>query len=317
MESELVNLQQRVAELEEALAAVAAHQRPSRSRWRTALVSMFCAGIVAIGLAVALARPASATLTDQGPSKVVAPFQVVDSAGRVLFNVESQPAGGVIGIFNTKGDRVIELLAGPEGSSSIGLIDKGIRKVHLVLDGQAGGTVIVGGDETTTHIVEDGVKVMSPGKAGTNPVVGLGLSEDGQGTLQIFNSAGKLAVELGIAKTNNAGLAKLFSSTQAQMILNGEVGIRQTNAQGQPVFQAGVDDNGQGYAMAANKAGAYVSKISVAADGSSGRVEVSSGGEVKGLMGVLQNGKGDVCASGDPGKQVCLSGLAAKSFIPY
>ncbi len=196
MESEIVKLQERVSELEAALAAVAAQQRPSRHRWRAVRVGMFCAGIVAIGLAVTLATSASATLTAQGPSTVIAPFKVVDGAGRVLFSVEAGPAGGNIGIFNTKGDRVIEKLAGPAGSSSIGLIDNGMRKVHLLLDPKAGGAVVVGGDETTTHVVEDGVKVVGPGKAGTNTVVGLGLNEDGQGSLQVFNSAGQPAVEI-------------------------------------------------------------------------------------------------------------------------
>jgi len=44
-----------------------------------------------------------------------------------------------------------------------------------------------------------------------------------------------------------------------------------------------------------------LSKISVATDGSSGRVEVSAGGEVKALMGIKLNGKGDVCANGEKG----------------
>ena len=60
-----------------------------------------------------------------------------------------------------------------------------------------------------------------------------------------------------------------------------------------------------------------MSKLSVATDGPSGRVEVSSGGDIKVLMGVLEGGKGDVCAHGDPGKQVCMSGLAVKSLIRY
>jgi hypothetical protein len=46
-------------------------------------------------------------------------------------------------------------------------------------------------------------------------------------------------------------------------------------------------------------------------------VEVSAGSEVKVLMGVLDNGKGDVCANGAAGKQACMSGLAIKALMPY
>jgi hypothetical protein len=67
----------------------------------------------------------------------------------------------------------------------------------------------------------------------------------------------------------------------------------------------------------AQAAGSFMSKLSVATDGPSGRVEVSSGGDIKVLISVLTNGKGDVCANGDPGKQVCMSGLAIKSLIRY
>jgi hypothetical protein len=55
----------------------------------------------------------------------------------------------------------------------------------------------------------------------------------------------------------------------------------------------------------------------VASNGSSGRVEVSGAGEIKVLMGMLDSGKGDVCANGSPGKQVCISGLAVKTLTPY
>ncbi|HVS81810.1 MAG TPA: hypothetical protein VHE60_08745 [Pyrinomonadaceae bacterium] len=255
MESELVNLQRRVEELEAALAAVAAQQRPSRRRWRIVPVGMLCAGIVAIGLAVTLATGASATLTPQGPSKVLAPFQVFDNKGQLLFAVVADPTGGgghAI-VFNNDGTIAAEILG----------------------------------------------------------------TQAGNGQMRI-NKAGATRVSLGIAVKGDAGTISLFSNTtQAQTILHGDVGIQQKNAQGLPVAQLGVDDNGQGYAMAANRSGTFMSKLSVAADGSSGRVEVSQGGDIKVLMGVLENGKGDVCAHGDPGKQVCLSGLAVKSLIRY
>ncbi len=255
MEIELENLQKRVAELEAALAAVAAQQRPARRRWRAMLVGMLCAGVVAISLAVNFATGASATITPQGPSKVVAPFEVYNNQHQLLFAVVADPSsgGGHAIVFNSAGQPAGEILA----------------------------------------------------------------TQDGNGQIKV-NKGGTTRVQLGISTAADAGSIVLSSNnTQAKTILHGVVGIQVQNASGQPVFQAGRDDNGQGYAMAANNAGSFMSKLSVAADGSSGRVEVSSGGEVKVLMSVLTNGKGDVCANGDPGKQVCMSGLAIKSLIRY
>src|SRR2546426_2580693 len=141
-------------------------------------------------------------------------------------------------------------------------------------------------------------------RAQKRPAAEIFATSTGEGAMDI-NKGGKARIELGISKAGEAGLIQLYSNTtKAQTILHGDVGIQQKNAQGNPVFQAGADDHDNGYAMAANRAGNFLSKISVESDGSSGRVEVSAGGEVKVLMGVLGNGKGDVCATGDPGKQV-------------
>jgi hypothetical protein len=252
MENELVNLQRRVAELEAALAAVAAQQRPWRRSWRMVRVGVFCAGIVAIGLAVTLATRASATLTPQGPSKVVAPFEVFDNKGQRLFAVVADPGGGGgnATIWATSGVPATVIRATPAGNGEL--------------------------------------KIMS----GELPKISLGVL------------------------TSSAGSIYLFSNTPARTIINGDAGIRQTNAQGQPVAQLYVDENGQGSFLALNRAGVGMSKLSVAADGSSGLVEVSQGGEIKATMGVKEGGKGDLCVEGRKGL-ICLSGVAIKSLIPW
>jgi hypothetical protein len=258
MDSELVNLQRRVAELEAALAAISSESRQPKLRRRAALAPLICVGILAVCVLILLVRGVGPSVTAQGgstgPSKVVAPFQVVDGKGQLLFSVQAEDSGGggAAFIFTNAGIPAAEMLA----------------------------------------------------------------TQSGNGQLRIMHN-GATKISLGISTASDAGSILLFSNSQAETIIHGGVGIQQKNAQGQPVAQLGADDNGQGYAMAANRAGTYLSKISVAADGSSGRVEVSQGSDIKVLMGVLENGKGDVCAHGDPGKQVCLSGLAVKSLIRY
>ena len=243
MESELDNLQRRVAELEAALAAISRKERRSPfPRW-AGLTMLIGAVIVAIGLVFPFTSGARAIQKPQGPLKVTAPFEVFDNNGQRLFAVVADPTSG--------------------GGDAIFFNNAGVPAAEI---------------RSTT-------------KAGT-------------GEIRIMDGA-DTKISLGITAAD-AGSIYLFSKSQAVTIINGGAGIRQTNAQRQPVAQLGVDDNGQGYAMVANRAGTFLSKISVAAGGSSGRVEVSSGGDIKVLMGVLENGKGDVCANGEKGS-ACLS----------
>jgi len=294
MEIELENLQKRVAELEAALAAVAAQQRPWRRRWRRAPVGMLCAGIVAIGLAATLAAGTGATPTPQGPSKVVAPFEVVDGTGRTLFKVAMGGSGAGIAVFYDLAGDEYAVIAKQAEKPIFQALQHGILKAGMGVGGGGNGRIVVGGE-------------------GEPSVTLLGGKEGG---VYVSNAAGNHVVELDIAKANSAGHIRLSSNTQAQTILNGEFGIRQTNAQGQPVAQLYVDDNGQGSMLALNRAGVGMAKVSVAADGSSGLVEVSQGGEIKATMGVKEGGKGDLCVEGRKGL-VCLSGVAIKSLIPW
>ncbi len=147
------------------------------------------------------------------------------------------------------------------------------------------------------------------------PAVEILASGEGNGAVSLMNK-GTERVSVGIAG-NGAGLLVLKSAGQAATQLNGAFGARQTNAQGQPSAQWGVDDSNNGYFMAAGRAGRFLSRLTTDEGGSTGRVEVMGSDEVKVLMGVKENGKGDVCANGAPGKQVCFSGLAIKTLTPF
>jgi hypothetical protein len=294
MEPELVNLQRRVAELEKALIQVSAHRgRPAR--WAATAGAVAGALVMAAASARVFAQPGLPP-----PSKVTAPFEVVDGRGRTLFKVQMSASGAGLALFYDDTGEETAIIGRATGSDKpdFQVVRKGVLVAGLGA-WENGGGVLALYDKT-------GVLSASIGTAASS----------GAGVMRVFNK-GTPRIELGVAKGSESGSMSLFSKSKAETILVGDAGIRQTNAQGNPAAQFGVDDNSNGYVMAANPGGLFLSKLGVASNGSSGRVEVSGGGEIKVLMGVLDNGKGDLCATGSPGKQACISGLAVKTLTPY
>jgi len=308
MKDELTNLRQRVAELETTLAAMAFKQQPHHRRFFPAVV--FSAAVVcALVIGLCFSSSGSATAVMQGPSRVIAPFEVVDGKGRTLFKIQMSASGAGLGIFYDETGEEVAIIGQAKGSGlpTIRVLDKGIDKVGIGIN-QTGDGFIQVGNKVDSRVQLSGGEDASVGIFTPNNylVSRMFKTKSGEGAIDIAKG-GKPRVELGIAEAGDCGIITLWSNTtQARTTLLGDYGIRQTNGQGQPAFQAGVDDSGLGYAMAANRAGAFVSKIS--SDGSVGRVEVSAGGEVKALMSIKLNGKGDVCANGDKGT-LCLSNI--------
>lgn len=252
MQNELLKLQERVAELEEALAALSKTKHGVNLRRAGGSAAMICLVVLAICLALSLKTGAAVT-SPQAPTRVAAPVQVWDK-DKLLFNVQAADNGGGAAVYVFNKDNL--------------------------------------------------------------PIAEISATAIGNGQVSVKTKEGTERVGLGIA-VNGAGLLLLNSAGQAATQLNGAFGARQTNAQGQPAAQWGVDDLNKGYFMAAGRTGKFLSRLTTDEGGATGRVEVMGNDEVKVLMGVKENGKGDVCANGAPGKQVCFSGLALKSLIPY
>jgi hypothetical protein len=292
MDLELVSLQRRVAELEKALIHVTAQRRRSMS-WP------------AIAGALLMAAAGARVFAQPGlppPSKVTAPFEVVDGRGRTLFRVQMSASGAGLGLFFDDAGQEAAIVGRASGSDkpTFQVVRKGVLVAGLgTSEGGGGGDLALydsSGRMTTTITSRSG--------------------DSGSGLIRVM-SKGVPRIEMGIANQTDSGSMSLFSKTKAETIIVGDAGVRQTNAQGNPAAQFGVDDNSNGYFMAANPAGTFLSRLGLASNGSSGRVEVSGGGEIMVLLAMRDNGKGDVCATGSPGKQVCLSGLAIKTLTPY
>jgi hypothetical protein len=292
MEPELVSLQRRVAELEQALTRIAARRRRP-PLWRVT-ASMLAGALVMAAGARLFAQPGIT------PSKVTAPFEVVDTRGRTLFKVQMSASGAGLALFYDDTGQETAIVGRATGSDKpeFQVLRKGVLVAGLGAWENGGGHLSI---YDNTGVLEATIGAAASG---------------GAGVMRVF-SKGAPRIELGVANGSDSGSMSVYGKGKAETIIVGDVGVRQTNAQGLPAAQFGVDDNNNGYVMAANPGGTFLSRLGLATDGSSGRVEVSGGGEIKVLMAIRENGKGDVCANGSPGKQACLSGLALKTLTPF
>jgi len=206
-------------------------------------------------MALAVGAAIGTPVTAQNPARVVAPFQVVDKQGHMVFQAAVSPDGVPTGYFyDISGDIAAAIGAKP-----------GTPTIQLLKGGNYRG--------------------------------GLGVAQGGNGLLELLGKTG-------------------VSENQRVHII-GAQGLIVYNYAGKEVASVGMDDHSQGYAVVNNGTGVHMASLAVAQDGSGGRVSVLKPGSITVLMGVLENGKGDVCANGAPNRQVCLSGLALKNFIPY
>jgi hypothetical protein len=290
MESELVSLQRRVAELEKALIQVTAHRRRPMS-WPAIAAAL----VVAAAGARVFAQPGLPP-----PSKVTAPFEVIDTRGRTLFKVQMSASGAGLALFYDDAGEETAIVGRARGSDKpeFQVVRKGVLVAGLGAWENGGGTLDL----------YDSTGV---------PTASIGTARSAAAGLMRVLTKGTKRIELGVAKDRDSGSLSVYGTGKAETLIVGDVGIRQKNQQGLPAAQFGVDDSNNGYVMAANPAGTFLSRLTTSTDGSGGRIEVSGGGEVKVLMAIRENGKGDVCANGSPGKQVCLSGLAIKTLTPF
>lgn len=108
---------------------------------------IFSAGMVAAGLVITVAGAIKATSTIQGPSRVVAPFEVVDGKGRTLFKIQMSASGAGLGIFHDDAGQEVAIIGHSTGSQqpTIRVMDKGIDKAGIGIS-KGDGIIQVGND---------------------------------------------------------------------------------------------------------------------------------------------------------------------------
>lgn len=171
MEREVANLERRVAELEAALAIVSKRRdRPELRRWVT-LAPLMCAGMLILCVGIFLGEGTGSFAAAQGgPSKVVAPFQVVDKTGRVLFKVAMHTQGtGVAIVYDAQENEMVTLgvsspalgkypiqVSSPEGNTKVGIGVNAAGEGVVVLNSKAKSTLgLTGAGIVKAHNAQD------------------------------------------------------------------------------------------------------------------------------------------------------------------
>lgn len=221
-------------------------------------------------------------------SRVKAPFEVVDRAGRpILRVVEGEPTGaGVVitsgaggarhGVYvlNAKGARVAALGQAPAGRGALAIREPDGKVIFAVTDGAPTGTgvVVTGGD----HGARRGLYVLSDG--GTR-VAGIAQAPDGYGVLALRDAKGitrARADGTGTLRISNAKgsdvlrVAEEPGSDPAQVIIAGGAdggSVRVANGRGKAVAGLLGGVRGAGAVAVGNGEGQTLAEMSVSPDG--------------------------------------------------
>lgn len=140
------------------------------------------------------------------------------------------------------------------------------------------------------------------------------LSAADAGKLTIFGG-GAAKTTIGVS-AENAGLLRLESAGGNSVLLHGVGALKTMNPAGKEVVDIGVDPHGNGIVDVRHSAGVGGVRLDVG-DNGAGNLKIHTPPfEIMAQMGIKEAGRGDVCVMGRKGL-LCLSGVAAKSLIPW
>lgn len=190
------------------------------------------------------------------PSRVMAPFQVVDSRGQVIFEVGA-PGQGSIGnyndalIYNSAGKPVVDMLATADGGVIHASSGSNWEKSYVVMSGTSDffGVSITqnGGPRARLQSSDaDGASLAVYGGDKTKPVAQLGQGKGG-GDLQIYDGGGSSVAEL--AAQDSGAELKLAKSSDATTYVataasSKGVGVAVRKAGTQSAFMGAADNGG-------------------------------------------------------------------------
>ena len=325
MESEILNLQKRVAQLEAALAEMSQERR---RRWfyrRAGLTMLVCTVVGAVAFAFTFSA------TAQGPSKVTAPFQVVDNHGKALFSVWADPQTGSssVIVWNQQGRPAAEISATAAGNGLATIMRNGQIRAGLGVS-QAGDGLIraLGVSDKAEADLSGDIGLFLRNTDG-QPIAAFGVDQNSHaGTAYLPDEHGSRILELGRATGSDkpdiqilrSGNLKLGIGTSKDddglMVLNGGksktnlivqgTGILQAdNKDGKTVVSLGVSGFGGGDLHLRNSSATNVVGI-FSEQGNTGIAQFfDAAGQERVTMGTAYGGKGDVCVSGNI-RKACL-----------
>ena len=327
MECEILNLQKRVAELEAALAEISQERRRWFSR-RAGLTMLVCAVVGAVGFAFTFSA------TAQGPSKVTAPFQVVDNHGKVLFSVWADPQTGAssLTVWNQQGRPATEIVTTQAGNGSLEIMRNAQPRVSLGVSpvGEAGvinafsasskAQVYIHGDLGLTHRNAAGQDIARFGIDQNSHAATVFLAdEQGNKSLELGRATGSdkpdiqilrggnLKLGIGTSKDNDGLIMLNGGKNKTNLVLQGTGIFQADNGSGKTVITLGVNGFGGGGLHLRNSSGTDVVGI-FSEQGQTGIAHFfNAAGQERVTLGTYSNGKGEVCASGSVAS-VCVGG---------
>jgi len=355
MNAEMMELRARVAALERALdASIRGHRADERrATARTILCGVASAaavGLLALPASIRAAGPTSVTApftVVDGSGRLVmrvnddanrgAVVSLYNAAARGVVEIGASPSGccGTVRIYdgadNAKPKALIGVnedntgglqLAGP-GNGVTQVSGKGVvianteRKPVVVLRQDAdGGYVQLRNDSGTIGAdlwasATGGILQVNDPSANQAARIDAGR---GPGRMTIFGG-GAAKTTIGVSG-ENAGLLRLESARGNSVLLHGIGALKTLNHVGHEVVDIGVDDHGSGIVDVRHSAGVGGVRLDVSETGAGNLKIHSPPFEIMAQMGLKEAGRGDVCVMGRKGL-LCLSGVAAKSLIPW
>jgi hypothetical protein len=136
----------------------------------------------------------------------------------------------------------------------------------------------------------------------------------GPGKMTIFG-AGVAKSTIGVS-ADDAGLLRLDSARGNSVLLHGIGAVKTLNHVGREVVDIGADDHGNGIVDVRHSSGVGGVRLDVSETGAGNLKIHNPSFEIMAQIGLKEEGRGDMCVMGRKGL-ICLSGIAAKSLIPW
>jgi hypothetical protein len=355
MNADLLELRARVAALEQALDASTRRHRAVERRGiaRTILCTAASAAVVGLLASPASIRAAGPTSVTapftvvDGSGRLVmrvnddanrgAVVSLYNAAARGVVEIGASPSGccGTVRIYDGADNAKPKVLIGVNEDNTGGLHLAGLGNGVTQVSGK--GVVIANTERKPVVVLRqdtDGGYVQLRNDSGT---IGADLWASATGgILQVNDPSANQAARIdaaggpgkmtifggGAAKTTigvsaeNAGLLSLESARGNSVLLHGIGALKTLNHVGHEVVDIGVDDHGSGIVDVRHSAGVGGVRLDVSETGAGNLKIHSPPFEIMAQIGLKEGGRGDVCVMGRKGL-LCLSGVAAKSLIPW
>jgi len=356
MNDELIELRARLAALERALDAATRKHATDGRRYR-AHAALCAVGSAAVVLLFALSSPigAAGPTTVTAPFTVVdgsgrllmrvlddgsrgAVVSLYNAAARGVVEIGASPSGccGTVRVYdgadNSKPKAMIGVNEDNTGGLHLAGLDSGVAQVS------GKGFVVTNAEKKPVVVLRedaDGGYLQLRNNSGA-PGMHLWASDAGGGTLQVNDPSGNQAARIdaaggpgkmtifggGAAKTTvgvsaeSAGLIRLESARGNSVLLHGIGALKTLNHVGREIVDIGLDDHGSGIVDVRHSAGVGGVRLDVSETGAGNLKIHTPPFEIMAQMGLKESGRGDVCIMGKKGL-LCLSGVAAKSLIPW